>query len=61
MSDKRDPYPKIILSGTDPDLPEPFPRGIERYTDFVPMSRSGKCQLHSCWDRLTGRVPDAGA
>lgn len=56
MSDKGDPYPKIILSGTDPDLPEPFPQGIDRYTDFVQMSRSGKCQLHSCWDRLTGRV-----
>ena len=56
MSEKGDPYPKIILSGTDPDLPEPFPRGMDRYTDFVSMARSGKCQLHSCWDRVTGRV-----
>jgi len=56
MSDKGDPYPKIILSGTDHDLPEPFPNGMERYTDFVEMARSGKCQLHSCWDRVSGRV-----
>ena len=56
MTEKGDPYPKIILSGTDPDLPEPFPVGIDRYRDFVEMSVSGKCQLHSCWDRVTGRV-----
>lgn len=56
MSEKGDPYPKIILSGTDPDLPDPFPTGMDRYTDFVQIARSGKCQLHSCWDRVSGRV-----
>lgn len=56
MTEKGDPYPKIILSGTDPDLPEPFPTGIDRYSDFVVMARSGKCQLHSAWDQVSGRV-----
>lgn len=56
MAENGDPYPKIILSGTDPDLPQPFPTGIDRYTDFVEIARSGKCQLHSCWDNVSGRV-----
>ena len=56
MVERGDPYPKIILSGTDPDLPDPCPTGMDRYTDFAQMAVSGKTQLHSCWDRLTGRV-----
>ncbi|MCA9074818.1 MAG: serine/threonine protein kinase [Planctomycetaceae bacterium] len=49
-------YPKIILSGTDPDLPDPCPTGTARYTDYQEMTCTGKTQLHSCWDMLTGRV-----
>ena len=56
MPEKGDPYPKIILSGTDPDLPEPLPTGMDRYESFVEMAQSGKTQLHSCWDRISGRV-----
>ncbi|MBX3436664.1 MAG: serine/threonine protein kinase [Planctomycetaceae bacterium] len=56
MLEKRDIYPKIILSGTDPDLPDTLPVGTARYTDFMEMTASGKSRLHSCWDQIIGRV-----
>lgn len=46
---------KIILSGTDPDLPDPLPQGYDRYSDFKDIARGMKAQLHSCWDSLMGR------
>ena len=55
MSSKHDPYPKIILSATDPDLPEGFNNGFAKYTHFRDMARGGKAQLRSCWDRVMGR------
>lgn len=55
MPDKPDPYPKIILSGTDPDLPESFSNGFPRYTDFKPMGGGGNGVLQSCWDSIMGR------
>ena len=56
MSKTVDPYPKIILSGTDPDLPENLPVGYAKYTDFREMARGGKAVLFSCWDTLMGRT-----
>ncbi|MBM83080.1 MAG: protein kinase [Planctomycetaceae bacterium] len=56
MSSKHDPYPKIILSGTDPDLPDDFTNGFEKYSDFRDMARGGKAQLQTCWDHIMGRT-----
>lgn len=53
MSD--DVYPKILLSGTDPDLPDVPPVGYEKYTQFHEMARGIKAVLYSCWDTLMGR------
>jgi len=50
-----DPYPKIILSGTDPDLPEDFCNSFARYVDFQPMGGGGSGVLRSCWDSIMGR------
>lgn len=55
MNRKADPYPKIILSGTDPDLPENFSNSFSRYVDFNPMGSGGNGILRSCWDSIMGR------
>jgi serine/threonine protein kinase len=55
MNRKSDPYPKIILSGTDPDLPEDFSNSFSRYVDFNPMGSGGNGILRSCWDSIMGR------
>lgn len=56
MSGPTDSYPKIILSGTDPDLPEQFENGFSKYTDFKEMARGGSALLQSCWDTIMGRT-----
>lgn len=55
MTEKPDPYPKIILSGTDPDLPEDFQNSFDRYVDFQNMGGGGNGILRSCWDSVMGR------
>lgn len=56
MPGPTDSYPKIILSGTDPDLPETFSNGFSKYTDFKEMARGGSALLQSCWDTIMGRT-----
>ena len=51
-----DPFPKIILSGTDPDLPKGFSNGFEKYSNFKPMAAGGKAVLTACWDSIMGRT-----
>ncbi len=55
MSDASDPYPRIVLASTDPDLPEVMPVGMEKYRDFQSMARGAKAELRSCWDAIMGR------
>ena len=55
MSGPTDSYPTIILSGTDPDLPEQFNNDFSKYTDFKEMARGGSALLQSCWDSIMGR------
>ncbi len=49
-------YPQIILSGTDPDLPDAPLQGYEKYSDFQEIARGMKAILHSCWDSVLGRT-----
>jgi serine/threonine protein kinase len=56
MSGPPDSYPTIILSGTDPDLPESFTNDFSKYTDFQDMARGGSALLRSCWDSIIGRT-----
>jgi eukaryotic-like serine/threonine-protein kinase len=51
-----DPFPKIILSGTDPDLPKGFSNGFTKYSNFKPMASGGKAVLTACWDSVMGRT-----
>jgi serine/threonine-protein kinase len=46
----------IILSGTDPDLPNPIPVGLARYTGFREMAQGGSGILRSCLDTVIGRT-----
>ncbi|MFP6762104.1 MAG: serine/threonine-protein kinase, partial [Planctomycetaceae bacterium] len=46
---------KIILSGTDPDLPDDFHNSFARYVNFQPMGGGGNGVLRSCWDSIMGR------
>ncbi|NQV27191.1 MAG: serine/threonine protein kinase [Rhodopirellula sp.] len=55
MSDRTDGYPTIILSGTDPDLPDSFSNDFSKYTDFKELARGGNALLRSCWDAIMGR------
>ncbi|QDT06816.1 Serine/threonine-protein kinase PknD [Rubripirellula lacrimiformis] len=48
--------PTILLSGTDPDLPQNLPPGLKRYTRFREMARGGSGLLQSCFDPVTGRT-----
>ncbi len=50
------PEPTIILTGTDPDLPQEVPAGLGRYTGFRPMSQGASAMLRSCFDTVTGRT-----
>ena len=55
MSDRSDPFPRIVLASTDPDLPEDLPVGAAKYRDFQPIARGAKAELRACWDTLMGR------
>ena len=55
MSTTGDDYPRIILSGTDLDLPPDFTNSFSKYTNFQPITKTGKTLLESCWDTATGR------
>lgn len=48
--------PTILISGTDPDLPQNVPPGLKRYTGFREMARGGSGLLRSCFDPITGRT-----
>ena len=39
-------YPHIVMSGTDPNLPEGLPAGFAKYSQFKPMAKGG-------WDCAT--------
>jgi serine/threonine protein kinase len=47
---------EIILSSTDPDLPDPIPPGLARYRNFREMARGGNALLRSCIDTVIGRT-----
>ncbi len=46
----------IFLSGTDYELPENLPHGLEKYTNFHEMARGGSAVLRTCFDQITGRT-----
>ncbi|TWU42799.1 serine/threonine-protein kinase [Novipirellula artificiosorum] len=48
--------PTIILSGTDPDLPQNVPPGLARYSGLREMARGGSAVLRSGFDCVTGRT-----
>ncbi len=48
--------PTIILSGTDPDLPQNVPLGLARYTNLREMARGGSAVLRAGFDCVTGRT-----
>ena len=48
--------PTIILSGTDPDLPQNVPPGLSRYKNLREMARGGSAVLRSGFDVVTGRT-----
>ncbi|TWU08018.1 serine/threonine protein kinase [Stieleria varia] len=48
--------PTIILSATDPDLPNKIPSGIDRYTGLREIARGGNGLLRSAFDPVTGRT-----
>ncbi len=56
MANSRSDRSKIILSGTDPELPEELPVGIDKYSDFKVMTRGVKAVLYSCFDGIVGRT-----
>lgn len=56
MSAGRESYPEIILSATDPDLPQEPARGLAKYANFRPMAQGGNAILRSCWDPIIGRT-----
>ncbi|WP_166819663.1 serine/threonine protein kinase [Thalassoroseus pseudoceratinae] len=56
MSYSRSDRSKIILSGTDPELPEDLPTGYDKYSDFKVMTRGVKAVLYSCFDGIVGRT-----
>lgn len=47
---------EIILSSTDPDLPDPIPTGLARYRNFREIARGGSALLRSCIDTVIGRT-----
>ncbi|TWT79402.1 Serine/threonine-protein kinase PknD [Planctomycetes bacterium CA13] len=48
--------PTIILSGTDPDLPQNVPPGLARYSNLREMARGGSAILRAGFDCITGRT-----
>ncbi|TWU39045.1 Serine/threonine-protein kinase PknD [Novipirellula aureliae] len=48
--------PTIILSGTDPDLPQNVPPGLARYTSMRDMAKGGSAVLRAGFDPITGRT-----
>jgi len=46
----------IILSGTDPDLPDPLPTGLARYTGYREIAKGGSGILRACLDTVIGRT-----
>ena len=56
MGSNGDAYPRIVMSGTDPDLPDQIPTGYEKYSDFQEMAKGVKAALHACWDGVMGRT-----
>lgn len=54
MSGQED-YPQIVMSGTDPNLPQFFPTGYDKYSQIKPMASGGRGELFSAWDNLLGR------
>ncbi len=48
--------PTIILSGTDPDLPQNVPLGLARYSHLREMARGGSAVLRAGFDCVTGRT-----
>ena len=50
-----DPFPQIVVSSTDLELPVDQLGGYGRFADFEPIARSAKAELRSCWDPVTGR------
>lgn len=54
--DYQSQYPSIVISATDPDLPEKLPEGFSKYSNFEVMVQSGKNTLYSCWDGIVGRT-----
>jgi eukaryotic-like serine/threonine-protein kinase len=56
MTAGSDGYPRIILSGTDLDLPPDFTNSFSKYAHFQPITKTGKTILESCWDSSTGRT-----
>lgn len=56
MGYSRSDRSKIILSGTDPELPEELPTGYDKYSDFKVMTRGVKAVLYSCFDGIVGRT-----
>ena len=55
VEQEKDVYPKILLAGTDPDLPDVPPEGFAKYIHFHEMARGIKAVLYSCWDTMMGR------
>ena len=51
-----DGYPRIILSGTDPDLPNTFVNSWKKYSDRVMLFNGRKAELWKCWDNIMGRT-----
>lgn len=56
MTDALHKHSPIILSGTDPDLPEEQLYGYAKYSDFKEIARGMKAVLFSCWDSVMGRT-----
>lgn len=50
-----DGYPKIIMSGTDPNLPDAFTNGFSKYSSLRELAHGGKAQLYAAWDGILGR------
>ncbi len=49
-------YPHIVMSGTDPNLPQGMPDGFAKYSQIKPMAKGGRGELFSAWDNLLGRL-----
>jgi serine/threonine protein kinase len=50
-----DPYPDIVLSGTDREIAAEFSNGFEKYQNFRPIGGGGNGLLIACYDSNLGR------